>query len=212
MKNCHHIFQLFYTNYTIDLENTLKIKQLWETCYLQPCWQQSSCLPIRINDIFCLLDVDVGLIICDANSTLEVHAGENVTIHCTALPNVQYRWTKVRENWLLLTSNTPSIWTVFMCYIILFCPRARNCCQRMHPWTCRGWLMLTEGLTHWLSTQGTKVCTKHLASQCYQQPQAYIQVSFISSLLLPLFVSHSLSVFPQGSIYNLAEGLRDWIT
>ncbi|XP_036975435.1 nectin-3-like protein [Acanthopagrus latus] len=47
-------------------------------------------------------DVDVGLIICDANSTLEVHAGENVTIHCTALPNVQYRWTKNKK---LLSEN-----------------------------------------------------------------------------------------------------------
>lgn len=55
-------------------------------------------LSTRIYDIFCLLDVDVGLIICDANRTLEVHAGENVTISCTAFPNMQYRWTKVREN------------------------------------------------------------------------------------------------------------------
>ncbi|XP_073335653.1 nectin-3-like protein [Pagrus major] len=41
-------------------------------------------------------DVD-DEIICDANSTLEVHAGENVTIHCTALPNMQYRWTKNKK-------------------------------------------------------------------------------------------------------------------
>ena len=34
---------------------------------------------------------------CDANGTLEVHAGENVTIHCTALPDVRYRWTKVKQ-------------------------------------------------------------------------------------------------------------------
>ncbi|XP_030294181.1 nectin-3-like protein isoform X2 [Sparus aurata] len=47
-------------------------------------------------------DVDFGLIICDANSTLEVHVGENVTISCTALPNVQYRWTKNKK---LLSEN-----------------------------------------------------------------------------------------------------------
>lgn len=136
-------------------------------------------LSIRINDIFCLLDVDFGLIICDANSTLEVHVGENVTISCTALPNVQYRWTKVRDNWLLLTSNPPSIWKVFMCYIILFCPRTRNCCQRTHLWSSRGWLMLTQGLTHWLSTQEATVCTKSLPSECSLQPQARWQVSFV---------------------------------
>lgn len=34
---------------------------------------------------------------CDADSTVEVHAGKNVTIHCEAFPNAQYKWTKVTE-------------------------------------------------------------------------------------------------------------------
>lgn len=34
---------------------------------------------------------------CDANGTLKVHAGENVTIHCKPLPGARYRWTKVKE-------------------------------------------------------------------------------------------------------------------
>lgn len=38
-------------------------------------------------------DVDVKTM-CDADSTVEVHAGENVTIRCRGLPNAQYRWTK----------------------------------------------------------------------------------------------------------------------
>ncbi|XP_040906905.1 T-cell surface protein tactile [Toxotes jaculatrix] len=33
-------------------------------------------------------------LMCDADSAVEVHTGENVTIHCRASPNAQYRWTK----------------------------------------------------------------------------------------------------------------------
>lgn len=36
-------------------------------------------------------------ITCDAKGTLKVHAGENVTIHCTPLPGARYRWTKNKE-------------------------------------------------------------------------------------------------------------------
>lgn len=41
-------------------------------------------------------DVDLETM-CDANSTVEVHAGESVTIRCRVLPNAQYRWTKNAE-------------------------------------------------------------------------------------------------------------------
>nr|XP_046267283.1 T-cell surface protein tactile [Scatophagus argus] len=33
-------------------------------------------------------------IMCDVDNTVEVQAGENVTIQCRMIPNAQYRWTK----------------------------------------------------------------------------------------------------------------------
>lgn len=50
--------------------------------------------------------------------------------------------------------------------LILFCPRTWSWCQRMNLWSSRGWLLLRQGFTHWLSTQETKVCAKSLSSQC----------------------------------------------
>lgn len=35
---------------------------------------------------------------CDVSGTVEVSAGENVTIQCNVFSDAQYRWTKVREN------------------------------------------------------------------------------------------------------------------
>lgn len=58
---------------------------LLTSCVVSPNWPH----------IIFLLDVDVKLK-CDAESPIEVHVGENVTIHCTKIPNAQYRWTKVR--------------------------------------------------------------------------------------------------------------------
>ncbi|XP_030009130.1 CD226 antigen [Sphaeramia orbicularis] len=40
---------------------------------------------------------DADEIKCDMNSTIEVESGENVTIHCTAFQNAQYRWTKNKK-------------------------------------------------------------------------------------------------------------------
>ncbi|KAI3373698.1 hypothetical protein L3Q82_022284 [Scortum barcoo] len=48
---------------------------------------------IRSETELKIKDVDVELM-CDVNNTVEVHAGEDVTIHCSAFPNAQYRWTK----------------------------------------------------------------------------------------------------------------------
>ena len=111
-------------------------------------------------------------------------------------PNLRHKKTK-----------NISIWKVFMCYIILFCTRTRSWCRRRNLWSSRGWLMLTEGLTHWLSTQETALCTNSLPSLCSLQPQARWQVSFVAPPPpLFLFVSHSISAFPQGWINNLAEG------
>ncbi|XP_070839164.1 T-cell surface protein tactile [Chaetodon trifascialis] len=36
-------------------------------------------------------------IVCDVDSTIEVRAGENVSIPCRALPNAQYKWTKNKK-------------------------------------------------------------------------------------------------------------------
>lgn len=41
-------------------------------------------------------------IMCDAESTIEVHSGENVTIQCRAFPDVEYKWTK---NKMLVSEN-----------------------------------------------------------------------------------------------------------
>ena len=40
---------------------------------------------------------DVVKITCDANSSLEVGNGQNVTIHCQASPDARYTWTKVTD-------------------------------------------------------------------------------------------------------------------
>ncbi|XP_035033708.1 cell wall protein DAN4 [Hippoglossus stenolepis] len=45
---------------------------------------------------------DAVEITCDTNSSLEVGNGQNVTIHCRASPDAQYRWTKNEE---LLSQN-----------------------------------------------------------------------------------------------------------
>ncbi|XP_045895241.1 uncharacterized protein si:ch1073-15f19.2 isoform X2 [Micropterus dolomieu] len=48
---------------------------------------------IRSETELKIKDADVE-IMCDVNSTVEVHTGENVTIHCISFPNTEYRWTK----------------------------------------------------------------------------------------------------------------------
>ncbi|XP_059207932.1 T-cell surface protein tactile [Centropristis striata] len=49
-------------------------------------------------------------IMCDVNSTVEVHAGDNVTIQCRAFPDVQYKWTK---NKMLVSENESlELWCV----------------------------------------------------------------------------------------------------
>ncbi|KAM7398077.1 hypothetical protein PAMA_006107 [Pampus argenteus] len=53
---------------------------------------------------------DVVRITCDANSTVEVHSGENVTIHCTVGRNAQYKWTKNKE--LVSQNEFLKLWRV----------------------------------------------------------------------------------------------------
>ncbi|CAK6953914.1 T-cell surface protein tactile [Scomber scombrus] len=53
---------------------------------------------------------DVVKIMCDANSTVEVQSGENVTIHCKVSPIAQYRWTKNEE--LVSQNESLELWLV----------------------------------------------------------------------------------------------------
>ncbi|XP_067464270.1 T-cell surface protein tactile [Thunnus thynnus] len=53
---------------------------------------------------------DVFRVTCDVNSTVEVQSGENVTIQCTALRDVQYRWTKNEE--LVSQNESLQLWWV----------------------------------------------------------------------------------------------------
>ncbi|XP_053187844.1 T-cell surface protein tactile [Scomber japonicus] len=53
---------------------------------------------------------DVVRITCDANSTVEVQSGENVTIKCKVSPIAQYRWTKNEK--LVSQSESLELWWV----------------------------------------------------------------------------------------------------
>ncbi|KAM9348858.1 uncharacterized protein ABDE67_010899 [Symphorus nematophorus] len=44
-----------------------------------------------------VLEIKDVKITCNVNNSVEVHAGKNVTIQCSALPNAQYRWTKNKK-------------------------------------------------------------------------------------------------------------------
>lgn len=54
---------------------------------------------------------------CDVNSTVEVHTGENATIHCSAFPNAQYKWTKVTENRKTVNQHISAIPVNFTSFI-----------------------------------------------------------------------------------------------
>ncbi|CAK6984810.1 nectin-3-like protein, partial [Scomber scombrus] len=53
---------------------------------------------------------DAVRIMCDANNTVEVQSGENVTIHCKVFQHAQYRWTKNEE--LVSQSESLELWLV----------------------------------------------------------------------------------------------------
>ncbi|KAK5858535.1 hypothetical protein PBY51_002668 [Eleginops maclovinus] len=49
-------------------------------------------------------------ILCDMESTVQVHPGENVTISCTAFPSAQYKWTKNKT--LVSENESLKLWWV----------------------------------------------------------------------------------------------------
>ncbi|XP_029030480.1 uncharacterized protein si:ch1073-15f19.2 [Betta splendens] len=59
--------------------------------------------PLRCETELKIKDIDK--ITCDVNGTVEALSGENVTIRCAAIPNIQYRWTKNQN----LVSDTESL-------------------------------------------------------------------------------------------------------
>ncbi|XP_049448869.1 T-cell surface protein tactile [Epinephelus fuscoguttatus] len=49
-------------------------------------------------------------IMCDVDGSIEVHAGENVTIQCRVFPDVQYKWTKNKR--LVSENESLELWCV----------------------------------------------------------------------------------------------------
>ncbi|XP_073335890.1 uncharacterized protein [Pagrus major] len=96
-----HGEHLFWPNVSIQIDN----KTLGSHLYLRGVskWDsgvytcEMATFPLGSIRRETQLEVKDAEIKCDANSTIEVHAGENVTIHCTALLNAQYRWTKNKK-------------------------------------------------------------------------------------------------------------------
>uniref|UniRef100_UPI0037E7AA02 uncharacterized protein isoform X2 n=1 Tax=Semicossyphus pulcher TaxID=241346 RepID=UPI0037E7AA02 len=54
--------------------------------------------------------LEIKEITCDVDSTVEVHTGGNVSIHCTVLPNTQYSWTKNKT--AVSASGSLELWRV----------------------------------------------------------------------------------------------------
>lgn len=73
---------------------------------------------------------DVFRITCDMNSTVEVQSGENVTIHCTALRNVQYRWTKNKE--LVSQNESLELWWVTDAHVGVYTLTASRGNETLH--------------------------------------------------------------------------------
>ncbi|XP_028277189.1 T-cell surface protein tactile [Parambassis ranga] len=64
---------------------------------------------IRAETQLAIRDDDIE-INCNVNSTVKVHDGENVTIHCRLFPNTWYRWTKDKEQ--VSESESLELWRV----------------------------------------------------------------------------------------------------
>ncbi|XP_044079244.1 T-cell surface protein tactile [Siniperca chuatsi] len=111
-----HGLHQFWPNVTIQIENRsmgsyLHLSRVakWDsgiyTCDLTtfPLGSIRRDTELRIKDV----DVEI---MCDVGSTVEVHAGENVTIHCRAFPNAEYRWTMNRK--LVSEKESLELWWV----------------------------------------------------------------------------------------------------
>ncbi|XP_070699709.1 T-cell surface protein tactile [Pempheris klunzingeri] len=111
-----HGINLFWTNVTIQIENNsmgayLHLHRVakWDsgiyicalTTYPQGTFRGETELKIK--------DADVE-IMCDVDGTVEVHAGENVTIHCRSFPNARHKWTKNKE--LVSANESLELWWV----------------------------------------------------------------------------------------------------
>ncbi|RVE63907.1 hypothetical protein OJAV_G00140960 [Oryzias javanicus] len=98
-----HGLYLFLPNVTVQIKRSITNKTLGTYLYLQNVkkWDSGnytctiSSFPtgsdLRVTSIIVKDEIQI---ICDANATVEVLYGGNVTIGCTAIPHAQYRWTK----------------------------------------------------------------------------------------------------------------------
>uniref|UniRef100_A0A8C4DUB4 Ig-like domain-containing protein n=1 Tax=Dicentrarchus labrax TaxID=13489 RepID=A0A8C4DUB4_DICLA len=98
----------FWPNVTIQIENksmgsNLKLSGVtkWDSGIYICDLSMFPMGSIKRETELTVKDADVKLM-CDNNSTVEVHAGGNVTIHCTASPNAQFWWIK---NKMLVSEN-----------------------------------------------------------------------------------------------------------
>ncbi|XP_041809014.1 T-cell surface protein tactile [Chelmon rostratus] len=93
--------KLFWPNVTLQIEN----RSIGSYLHLSGVTKWDSDIYICDLTTFPLgsirreteLEIKDAEIICDVDGAVEVHAGENVTINCTRLPNVQYKWTKNKK-------------------------------------------------------------------------------------------------------------------
>ncbi|XP_026185220.1 T-cell surface protein tactile isoform X2 [Mastacembelus armatus] len=97
-------------NDTMNLEGFhlhLPAEKTWENgtyiCHLTtfPHGSFRSEIQLQIKDV---------KIICDMDRTIQVLSGENVTVHCNAPPNSQYRWTKNKK--LVSEKESLELWWV----------------------------------------------------------------------------------------------------
>ncbi|XP_071362536.1 T-cell surface protein tactile [Trachinotus anak] len=102
---------LFWPNVTVQIENNTEKELMGSYLHLPAVneWDSGfySCdiasFPYgSISRDTELKIKDAIKVTCNANSTVDVHNGENVTIHCRASTDAQYRWTK---NEKLLSEN-----------------------------------------------------------------------------------------------------------
>ncbi|XP_076606826.1 uncharacterized protein LOC143332880 [Chaetodon auriga] len=93
--------RLFWPNVTIQIEN----RSIGSYLHLSGVtkWDSDTYIcdlttfplgSIRRETELKIKDVEI---VCDVDSTVEVRAGENVTIPCRAIPNTQFKWTKNKK-------------------------------------------------------------------------------------------------------------------
>ncbi|XP_035521854.1 nectin-3-like protein [Morone saxatilis] len=124
---------------------------------------------------------DAGVkLMCDKNSTVEVHAGGNVTIHCTASPNAKFKWIKNEE--LVSKNDSLELLCVTDAHAGIYTLTVETGSKDQH--------------TEFIITVVTATTSLRTG-----------ELHFFSAIFL--FVSYSISAFPQGWINNLAEGPRD---